>query len=89
MKKSSYSVRSIFVLGKKVEKVTPLLNYLPSLKKQNQDYAKKWPIFQSALHEYLHNETNSGKKLPSFMEQGLEPFVLSTLQISQVLSTLF
>lgn len=58
-----FSGESIFVLGKKVEKVTPSLNYLPSLKKQNQDYAKNWPIFQSALHEYLHNQTKSGKKI--------------------------
>ena len=58
-----FSGESIFVLGKKVEKITPPLSYLPSLKKQNQDYAKNWPAFQLALHEYLRSQTVAGKKI--------------------------
>ena len=70
-----FSGEGIFIIGKRVEKITPSLSYLSSLKKQNQDYASNWPVYQSSLNEYLRIQVEAGKKI-AFYGAGARAFCL-------------
>ena len=70
-----FSGEGIFVVGKRVEKITPSLSYLPSLKKRNQEYATNWPAYKSALHKYLSAQVMAGKKI-AFYGAGARAFCL-------------
>jgi SAM-dependent methyltransferase len=58
-----FSGEGIFVIGQKTESVTPYLDYLPKLRKQNIDYAAYWPVFRLKIAEYLQLQRQVGKKL--------------------------
>lgn len=58
-----FSSESVFVIGRKVGDASCHLDYVPALRSQNLEYAARWPVFRSAIREYLASQKKANKKI--------------------------
>ena len=58
-----FSGEGIFVVGRKTDNVIVSLDYLPSLRKLNLQFADYWTVFRSNINTFLHAERLAGKKI--------------------------
>jgi 2-polyprenyl-3-methyl-5-hydroxy-6-metoxy-1,4-benzoquinol methylase len=58
-----FSGEGIFVIGRKVGKVSRTLDHVAALRRRNVDYATHWPAFRRSLNEFVSSQKEAGRKI--------------------------